>query len=199
MMENVLFYGFSTLASAFGSAVGLIVAAAIFRMQKLDQIGSNLFDLLANDITDPERKVRMSRVRAVHDWKKHREVWTEAWRGIQHTDTPDQEHMHALLGKIRNRIGFIRWSIRLLVPLTLLLIGLCFAGIGMTLCLKTQNQWSIHNPICGHMSSVNPYLAIAITWAAVLLIGYGVLVWRLVSEVDFDFSKKKWWQFWKKA
>jgi hypothetical protein len=190
-MQNVLLYGFSTIASTLGSAAGLIVAAGIFRTQKLDQIGSNLYELLIEYLPDAGR-ARMRRVRGAHDWKKHRDAWDEAWKQTNQTpqeeDKVDQEHLLALLDKVRDRHEFIRRMVRALVPFTLTLIAWCFIGLGLTLCFETQNFWLFRSSQC-NMGSINPFLAVTILFAIALLAGYGYFIWRLVGDVDYSFRR----------
>lgn len=194
-MQNVLFYGFSTIASMFGSAVGLIVAAAIFRLQRLDQIGSNLGDLLIEHYLPETQKGRMRRVRTLLDWKKLREVYDEAWKDVESklapSDEKDAGYLLTLSEKIRDRVWYVRRGIRILVPLTLALIAYCLTGIGMTLCLETKLDWKYWNPICRQHEMVNAYLAVAVGAAIVLLIGYGWLIWMLTPAADYHFKRVK--------
>jgi hypothetical protein len=188
-MQNVLLYGFSTIASTLGSAVGLIVAAAIFRTQKLDQIGSNLYELLIDYLPDAGR-ARMRCLRGVHHWKKHREAWDEAWKKTNQTpqeeDIADQKDLLDLLDRVRDRVEFIRRTVRVLVPLTLTLIAWCFIGLGLTLCFESHNFWLFRNPQSS-MGSINPFLTVTILFAIALLAGYGYLIWRLLADVDYSF------------
>ena len=190
-MQNVLLYGFSTIASTLGSAVGLIVAAAIFRTQKLDQIGSNLYELLIEYLPDAGQ-ARMRLVRGSHHWKKHREAWDEAWKKTNQTpqeeDKADQKDLLDLLDRVRDRLEYIRRTVLVLVPLTLTMIAWCFIGLGLTLRFESQNVWLFRNAHC-NMGSINPFLAVTILFATALLAGYSYLIWRLLADVDYAFGR----------
>src|SRR5690349_20397799 len=68
-MDGVICYTFSTIAATFGSAVGIIIAAAIFRMQRIDQIATGLSQKVthAHAIAEEQRE-RLARAALVQDW-----------------------------------------------------------------------------------------------------------------------------------
>ena len=108
-MENASFYTFSTIAATFGSAVGIIVAAAVFRMQRIDQVAAGLAnellryhpdDRMALAEYDRETQVsRLNRIIVVQNWQRFLDVWKQF-----HPGTPPDNywgrHLFDLLGKV---------------------------------------------------------------------------------------------------
>jgi hypothetical protein len=134
-MDNVLFYTFSTIAASFGSAVGIIVAAAIFRMQRIDQVAADLAnellkyhpdDRMALAEYNQETQVsRLNRIISVQNWRSFIDVWKEFHKDT-HPENYWEKHLFDLLGKVVARQKEIRRGVSSLVIYTVLLIGLCF-------------------------------------------------------------------------
>lgn len=127
-LKDVVFYAFSTIAATFGSAVGLIAAAVIFRMQRIDQILSRLTELL-NAKAAIEHRAELVRIAGVQDWKKYRRRWRETHRDNR---SDEEDNWYWLIEKHTDRILLIRTKAMSVIGSTLFLIGVCFAALAAT-------------------------------------------------------------------
>jgi hypothetical protein len=190
-MDNVLFYGFSTIAATFGSAVGIIIADAIFRMQRIDQIAAGLaYELLKYHPHD-EQRGRLNRIMIVQNWGWFLEVWGEYHTlpmcpPVQAPNDSERKHKW-LLVKVIERMERIRVAVRVLVGATLALIALCFVGLGMTKCVMLKTMDAGRFWFCGG-PKFNWALAATIALAVCLLLGYAYVTYLLTKANDYPES-----------
>jgi hypothetical protein len=180
-MDSVLFYTFSTIAATFGSAVGIIVAAAIFRMQKVDQIATGLATELMKYHPEGEDKARLHRIILIQDWKKFLDVWRSC-HPSDHPGNSYEKHHEWLLQRARERLDRIRTSARYLVGGTLALIAMCFVGLATTLCIQGFVAWDFS--FCGSLAFNIP-IAVALVFAAFILWLYWRATNLLTEATDF--------------
>jgi hypothetical protein len=187
-MQDVLFYTFSTIAATFGSAVGIIVAAAIFRIQRIDQVAGGLAGellkyhpehIMALAEYDRETQVsRLNRIVIVQHWQKFAAEWK-----VFHQGTPSQNywenHLFDLLGKVIEKQERIRCVVLRLVIATLLLIGICFLGLCTTLRIADWNS----DKIVDCWISINIPGGLAVLYAVCILVAYRKVAKLLISEV----------------
>ncbi|HEX8199462.1 MAG TPA: hypothetical protein VF590_03165, partial [Isosphaeraceae bacterium] len=102
-MENTLYYAFSTIAATFGSAFGLIVAAAIFRIQRIDQIASPLSEKLSQAPSVAENRLELERITTVYNWKKYVKRWKEIDGQLKEGDPRYEATLWWLLKEIAHR------------------------------------------------------------------------------------------------
>lgn len=182
--ENVLYYLFSTIAASFGSTAGFLIAAAVFRLQRIDTIGARLVEGLIKELTE-DRTKRLRRIQAVCQWEKVRDAWAEA-RGtlekkFDNEGTREQQEATLwVLDKVFDRLNEIRCCLRLGIVLTFCLIGACFLCIGLTPCIK-DSLYDSGLPFACPDSLVNPWATFIITFAGFLLYIYGRLTWLVTA------------------
>ena len=176
-MEYVLFYTFSTIAATFGNAVGIVVAAAVFRMQRINMIAAELAIQLAGG--DAKDEARLKRLRTVQNWK----VFLEEWRG-QHPNNDPQNHLEKLywlLEKTVERLSFIREWVRKLVKWTLVLIGCCFIGA-----VATPGLAEMSVLIRSGGTSINIPALLILGFALCILREYWQVIMLLTRPTDYD-------------
>lgn len=177
-MENVLFYVFSTIAATFGSAVGLIVAAAIFRLQKIDQVCMALANALMTDHQDQAEKHRLARIIMVQDWGKYLSVWGGCHTAPRQGQSPAEADYKWLLEKTVKRLKWIRRWVYTLVLGTLVLMAFCFC------CLVNAGR------IAKGIASDGPFPwqgQVAVAVALLVLVGYIIVTSLLVEQpVDYE-------------
>jgi hypothetical protein len=180
-MENILFYSFSTIAATFGSAVGIIVAAAVFRMQKIDQIAIGLATELMTYHSVETERIRLYRIIIVQDWKRFLEVWDE-YHGAGHPENNYEQNHRWLLERVHRRLERIRNWTRWLVYITLGLIGFCFVGLATTYCIR---HYMVGDFAWHAIATFNLPVFIATIVAVVVLVIYGILIWLLTLPNDY--------------
>ena len=193
-MENVFFYTFSTIAATFGSAVGIIFAAAIFRLQRIDQVAAGLAGELVKYHSDgklapPENREtqisRLNRIVIVQDWEKFLCVWKEYHPSSQPSQNLQEAHLGYLLGKVNAKKERIIDSLGRLVVETLLLIGVCFLGLANTQFVLTFENY-IGIPL-GFLGSFKIYfnipLVLIVIFAYSILWKYAMLIYLIISRI----------------
>jgi hypothetical protein len=177
-MEDVLFYTFSTIAATFGSAVSLIVAATVFRMQRIDQVCMALANALMQNHGAEAEKRRLGRIIMVQDWGKFIQVWGEYHPTSRPKQTAAEADYLWLLDKTTKRLRWIRIWTYSLVYTTLVLIAFCFC------CIPYSGVIGKGLP----SDNPRPWQAItALIVALLVLVGYVVVSSMLIAQpVDYE-------------
>jgi hypothetical protein len=182
-MNDAYYYTLATIAATFGSAVGIIVAATIFRIQRIDQVLVSLAKHLAatygpadGQERSPEIKERQDRLRRIIDvqyWDRFAKVWGCYHPGGPEKLAPNERHYHWLLKKTNTRLGEIRKVTFVLVVVTLVEVFACFIALCFAKCIES------------HPSGQAGVMIIVTGISLLIICGYGHLIRMILQPVDF--------------
>lgn len=125
----------STVAATIAGLFGLILTAAVFRITRIDQSGTNLARHLSGSERFRKHKDELERIAAVFLWRR----FTQRWHGYDNDlkaietdesdDTADARRWCWVLERLADRLDTIKYYLRRAFWVTLITVLACFIAV----------------------------------------------------------------------